>query len=320
MYTLRFPFQIPDGKEIKLNEDYCVDDNGLTFHFNKQDRYYVLNVEGFKTEELAHDFINNIWSGFSWLLLHRGLPIDAAFWFGKTFYSDDPVQAGKNLGLNRPIDCIIDGNIASVYSSDKRISIMRAGSFSVLNTYQVDDVFSFFIEGINFQNSNKIIKNPKLKIAFELYGAFYTEVSTNARFLTLVMAMEVLAVETYKTERILELVNKWKDEAEILLKELDKDSEDYLSLESLIRELMFRKSDSIRKQIRNLVSNVLLENGDNDYEETAKRFLKIYDTRSALVHTGIVEKGLLGQAINEGREIVERVLKALFIAETKVNR
>lgn len=319
MYTLRFPFQIPDGKKIEFNENYSKVDNGLTFHFSKQNRHYILSVDGFETEALAGAFINYIWSGFSWLLLHRGLPIDAAFWLSKTLYHDDPVQVGKNLGFNRPIDCSIDGNTSSVYRSNERLSIETAGSVSALMTYSVDDVFSFFIEGINFSNSNKIIENPKLKVAFELYGAFYTEASANARFLTLIMAMEVLAEETLKTERILELTSKWKDEAETLLKELDEDSEDYSSLEALMRELKFRGADSIRKQMRNLVSNVLSENGDDDYEETAKRFLKIYDVRSALVHTGIVKKGL-SQAVNEGKVIVERVLKALFIAETKANR
>ena len=320
MYTLRFPFQVPEGKEINIENEICTRKDGLNFILNKQDRFYVLTVDGFDAEETASNYINNVWSGFMWLLLHKGLPLDAVFSVRNAVYYEDPEDAAKNIGLKDPVDGAVDGNSPSVFITDKKICKITAGEVSVSISYPAEDVLGFFFKGLEFQCSDKVIQNSKLKVAFELYGAFYTEVSANARFLTLVMAMEVLATETLKTELVLDLISKWKSEAKDALIGLDESSDDHASLDSLMRELMFRRSDSIRRQVRSLVSTALHNNGDEDAEETARKFLKIYDNRSKLVHTGQIEQAILSQSIQDGKVIVERVLKSFFIQEAYSNQ
>jgi hypothetical protein len=80
---------------------------------------------------------------------------------------------------------------------------------------------------------------------------------------------------------------------------------------------MFRKEDSIRRQIRNVVQFTLEDNGDTDAKQTAASAVKIYDLRSTLVHDGTLEFQVLTKATADAKTIVERVLRARFIQVSK---
>jgi hypothetical protein len=69
---------------------------------------------------------------------------------------------------------------------------------------------------------------------------------------------------TPRTVLVLSLLAKWRNETEELLGTIDADSEDAISLEALSRELLFRREDSIRRQIYNVVFSTLHANGDTD--------------------------------------------------------
>ncbi len=179
------------------------------------------------------------------------------------------------------------------------------------------DVLKFFREGIAFPESAKVIDDAKLRVALELYGAYFSELSANARFLTLVMALEALTSSTLRTELVLNLAAKWKKDVEELQKTVGPESDDADSLEALSRELLFRKEDSIRRQIRTLVFTTLQANGDGDAEETARKAVQVYDLRSMLVHEGKLESPVLGQAISDAKNVVEWVLRARFVQKAK---
>jgi hypothetical protein len=101
------------------------------------------------------------------------------------------------------------------------------------------------------------------------------------------------------------------------VEELDKtvkpDSDDSASLKSLRRELLFRREDSIRQQIRRLVFTTLQDNGDKDAATVARTAVKVYDLRSRLVHDGKLESQELSKATNDAKSIVERVLRGRFV-------
>jgi hypothetical protein len=278
MYTLRFPFSLPPGREIGVTEKSGELD-GLTFSLKKQDRFYVFTIDGFPTEEAAKRYINKVWAGLMWVLLHRGLAPDAVFEPGKVVYSEDPYQAARNLGFKDPVDGFIDGAWPAVYPTEKRIHTETAGQISPLQTYSAGDVLDYFREGAAFPASADVINDAKLRVALELWGAHFTELSANARFLTLVMALEAVATGTPRTQLVLSLLDKWKMEIEELQKTVGPDSEDAVSLEALGRELLFRKEDSIRRQIRTVVLTTLQANGDEDAAETAKEAVRLYDIR-----------------------------------------
>ena len=318
MYTLRFPFELPLGQRIDVTEQSS-QLGALTFYLKKQDRYYVLTVSGFSSEGAAKQYVKVIWAGLAWLLLGRGLSAKADLDFQAVVYAENPYQAAKNLAkssglsIEGRVDGSIDGSRPAVYPTDKKLSIITAGEASVVIGTPASDVLQFLLEGISFPQSASVIAEPKLRLALELYGALFTEFSGNARFLTLVMALEVLAPNTLKTQRVLELLDEWLREVEDLEKGVGEDTEDGASLDALKRELLFRREDSIRRRIRTLVYDTLSANGDSEEaDKAAKLAVKIYDLRGTLLHEGRLQDKELTEATRDAKQIVERVLKAKF--------
>jgi hypothetical protein len=312
MYTLRFPFRLPPDRKIEITETNS-DLDSLTLSLEKQDTFYVLTIKGFPTEDRAKHYINNVWAGLMWVLLHQELSPEAIIEPREVIYTEDPCQAAKNFGFKDPVDGLIDGGSPAVYPTEKRLLTATGGQVSVLVTTHEHDVLRFFREGTLFPESDKVIADLKLRVAFELYGAYFTEFSGNAKFLTLVMALETLATGIPRTKLIRDLLDKWKKDVTELKDRIEPESDDADSLEAVSRELLFRKEDSIRRQIRNVVFTTLQVNGDEDAAEMGKRAVEVYDHRSTLVHEGKLEPPVLGKATTDAKTIVQRVLRARFV-------
>ncbi|GJH02780.1 HEPN domain-containing protein [Paraburkholderia terrae] len=151
---------------------------------------------------------------------------------------------------------------------------------------------------------------PKLTVALELYAAHFVERQVRVRFLLLVMAMESLAKETSKHDVAIALLKKWEQELKSEMERHAEESDAYLSLNAVFRELQFRATDSIRSQVRKLFRELpgLSEEERRDYQ---KRALRVYDKRSVLVHDGFLPADELTLCESESRELVERLLLEL---------
>jgi hypothetical protein len=318
MYTLRFPFRLPPGREIAVSEE-GIELGGLKFSLKRRNQFYVLKIDGFPSENEAKNYINNAWAGLMWVLLKRGISPDVELKAQKVKYAEDPYQAAKNLSKNLglkvegPVDGLINGARPAVYPTEKKIRAITMGEPTLAVTTPAEIVLRILGEGASFQKSDEVINDEKLRLALELYGAYFTEFTANARFLTLVMALEALAVGVPKTQLVLDLIEKWRIELEKLLENVEPDTDDASSLEALRRELLFRKEDSKRRRIQSLALKTLRDHGDKDAEETAKKAVEIYDLRGELLHEGRVEPRKLSKATSDTKRIVERILQALFV-------
>lgn len=317
MYTLRFPFRLPPGQEIAVDGE-VIELGDLKFSLERDNRLYILTIDGFPSEHEAKHYINNVWAGLMWVLLQRKLSPDAELAAQKVTYAKDPYQAAKNLEksfglqIEGPVDSLIDGARPAVYLTEKKLRVITMGEPNVVVTSPAEDVLRILGEGTSFQRSNEVLEDKKLRVALELYGAYFTEFSPNAKFLTLVVALEALAISVRKTQLVIDLINKWKTELEKLSETVEAKSDDALSLEALSRELQIRKEDSKRRLIQSLVLKTLKDHGDKDAEEMAGIAKEMYDLRSILVHEGWLEPRILSKAISQTRNIVERILLALF--------
>lgn len=318
MYTLRFPFSIPDGKEINIS-NYSGQLDGKPFTLKKQDHNYILKIQGFSSENSAKSYINNLWTGLMWLLLHRGLPPTAQFTAGKVCLTEDPIQAAKNIGLKEPIDGWIDGNQPAVYPSVKRIVTETALPVNVLQTYHENDVIQYIQEGASFPASEELINNIKLKTALDLYGAYFTEYSLNAKFLTLMLVLETLKPKGKQAPKAKSLAKQYRTEIKKALNEVNLSSEDTESLKALDGAIKYASDKALTEAIRHLVLTTLQNDGDQDAEEMASKAVKLYKDRGKLVHDGKLDKPKLSQSTQDAKIIVERVLKAKFLelANTK---
>lgn len=321
MYSLKFSFTLPPGQEIVGNEQTTELDS-LTCSLIKQDMFYVLTISGFATENDAKQYINNVWAGLMWMLLNSGLSPVASLEPQCVEYSEDPYQVAQNLSksFGRLIEGPVDGLIfwgqpaqPAIYPTDKQLRAIILDVPTIIRTSPAEHVLQNISKGVAFPESAKVIDDAKLRLALELYGAYFMEFSVNAKFLTLVIALEALSIGTPRTQLVLDLMNKWKKEAKELLNTVEKESDDAISMECVMQELLFRKEDSIRRRIRNLVATTLQANGDEDAAEMATRAVEIYGVRGALLHDGQVESGVLSKAASDAKNIVERVLRARFV-------
>ena len=149
----------------------------------------------------------------------------------------------------------------------------------------------------------------KLRTALELYGSHFYERQARTRFLLLVIALEALAIPTLKHQVALDLLAKWQDDLSNEQKRHDKSTAEYAALDALARDLLYRREDSIRSQIRDLFRSVVGP-VDGNSTDLPRRALKIYDTRSRLVHDGSIPANDLAAAEAEARGLLELVLKS----------
>lgn len=320
MYTLRFPFKLPLSQEISSTE-HCEQRADLTYSLKKNDQQYVLTITGFSSQGAAEKYIAAIRSGLAWVILNKGLSFQADTELQNVTYAKNPYEAAKNLSKNFDlaieggVDGLIDNNRPAVYASDKTIRTSTVGTpHSIVVITSVSDMFPLLLEGASFPNASNLVADRKLLLSLELYGAYFTEYSTNAKFLTLVMALEVLANGRRRRQAVLDLLDKWIGEVKQLLEQPNLNQDDQESLEALKGEIQSRQEESIRRKIRALVYDTLTKNGDADAYNIAGQAVHIYDQRSTLVHNGTLPVSELRSATRNAKGIVERVLKAIYLS------
>ncbi|MDH4087739.1 MAG: HEPN domain-containing protein [Nitrospira sp.] len=278
-----------------------------------------MTVQGFPSEQEGRDYLSRVWAGLMWLLLSRELSTTSALEPQPVAYAEDPNKAAENLSksfglpIDGPVDGLIDGSRPAVYPTSKRLRTITGGEVSVKITTPRASVLAALAEGSSFPRSAQLIRDDKLRVAFELYGAYFTESSSNARFLTLVMSLEALAIGTARPTLVLELLDGWKKQVEQIMSEGQLSTDEVASLESLNRELLFRREDSIRRQIFNLVLSTFQSANDTDAEKLAHRAKSLYDLRSKLVHEGKLPEKTLTMAVSDAKALVQRLLRVKYL-------
>lgn len=320
-HTLRFPFKLPPGYQIDgLEESHEFKVDGLSWLFEvipKSD-YYVLNVKGLYSESTCHEFLRHLCSGFNWLLLKRGVAAKLNLTLGKVTYAPDPEAAARTLErkvklpYKGPVDGLVDGTLPSCYPSEKSIRCITMGTPKVIIGTPVTDVLAFLKEGIDIRRGNPSIDDTKLQLAFDLFSAYWYEYSNKARLVTLILVLESLMAHPLRHEVVVQLLEKWEPEVERLKNDFPSDSAEYVALKSLENELLFKKEDSLRSQVRSLVFHSLEFLGHDKPQELAKQAVWVYDQRSELLHTGFLDEPSLNKAISEAKYIVEMVLEARY--------
>jgi len=315
MYTLRFPFLLTNNTSINnLEKTITREFEGLTITLEFNKPYYVLIIEGFKSELEAKAYKNNLRIGLNWTALNCNFGFEDELEFGKIQFPSDPYKAAEvwktQFGLDKGerIDCIINGNMPSVYPSKSTISIMTGGTASIVIGKNPDSILDNLIEGLAISNSIDDI-DIKLKIAIDIYNGHFFEQSSQAKFLSLIMALESIAPQHQKHKTVQSLIDAWITDLNQKLEIIEKDSEEHHSLDSLEKEINFRKEASLRSRIRSLVLETLNGNNSDLAADFAKKAVKLYDIRSKLIHEGVIDAKTLEKALTDANEIVLLILK-----------
>jgi hypothetical protein len=315
MFILRIPFNIQSGAKL-TDLDKEVIYLGLQYKLKKESDQYALIISPFTSPEAARQHFIRAWSGLTWILLHCGIAPRFDNKINIVEASDTPDELGQNLAKTfgiaqfEEVHGIFSATDTVIFESNKNFKTLSTGNVTLTFGASSDNLFARLKEGLELQNSAIAYTNDKFKLALDLYAAYFSESSDNSRFLTLVMALESLT-EPHSRPKL--LVDTLTDLQKIILEiegSLDDGSEVKREFALFRQDLNHKKNQSIRSQIRTLVSSTLQERGEPDYLDAATRALKIYDARSELVHNGRVSSGDIHGFTNDAREIVERVLKA----------
>lgn len=318
-YILRFPFRLAPGQELaNVGEGVELTCDGVSVKLKERNGWYYFVVEPFPDEASAQACIPKLYAGLMWALLHRGLSPEASLQAQRMFYAPDPMEAARNLfkTMNLEVDrvdSLIDASSPAIFPSDKAIRVVTTGNVTVTQGFNPKETLGLLCEAMTFPNAERVPTDGKLRIAIELYNSFFREASENARFLTLVMALEALAPEERKPAQITQLIEEWMSTVRDRKTLLPSDSEEWAHYDSLEREIGFRQDVSIRKRIRTLVQSTLTAHGQADADETARAVVTLYDKRGRLVHDGFLPEQELREATTQLRRIVGRVLEARFV-------
>jgi len=318
MYTLLFPFNIPANMQISRDE-FSEEQGSLKFSLirTSDECKYKLKIEGFAKLSDAENYICKIDAGFKWLTLNKGLPSEYVLESQKIMYVEDGKEEAKKINEDwntnyEYVDAIIEANKPAIYESGKQIIVQSIEPLAVLLQVAKKDFFTYLLEGISFQHSDTIILDNKLRVAIDLYGAYFTESSDNARFLSLMMAFEALAKGNERPEFVQILIRQWKKQLKNCENKYVEDIEKLHEIESIKGTLAYMKKDSLNKQMYNLVLCTLEENGDRDAIKKADMIKDMYNDRSKLVHTGFLDSKILKQDIRNTKSLIERILRIKF--------
>lgn len=267
---------------------------------NQKGRYLILKAGNFATELDAEKFLPRLKLGLWNLALQYNVSFISDFEKREITRSIDPIKAGQNLAINfglpdiGPVHGLADEGGFAIFPSKENIRFFGMGDASGRSSTQMSDVVRVLAEGIeHFEPSNNSIDDA-FCTALDLYLSQFQEVSIRARFLTLMMALEVLAPITEKhtvTQKLLLELNQRIDIEKSCCP--DEDARD--ALDALQHELKFRKETSIRRRVRRLIlDETILEKEEK--ETLARKVVRAYDLRGKLAHTGFVNLSDLYEA------------------------
>ena len=317
-YTLRFPFRLSPGQEISnLDKPYDAECLGLNLRLGSQSGQYYFSIVGFPDEDTGKAFVSKLWAGLMWALLQQGISPIAELSPQNIKFTEDPIASAENfsksfgLKLDK-LDSILDGASPAVYGSHKVVRVLTGQPVTLKQGFAPGRTVAFVNEALSFPHIENVVSDTKLKVALDLYNAFFREASANARFLTLNMVLEALTPSAPKHQCAIDSINRWMNEIRELQEAAKPESEEWEAYDSLIREIGFRKEMSIRSSIRNLVYSTLCQS-EPEAKALSREAVKLWDMRGRLVHDGHVPNEDMGQAVTRIREISFRVLRARFL-------
>lgn len=274
--------------------------------------HFVLEACDFDSEAAALAYAPQLMVGLWNLAIDRQISFVPYFEQRRITRAEDPEQAGRNLNnqfdlpYTGPVHGLTEEAGITVYRSNEHIRFvsMRGTGYSASPWALVEQALG---EGIELGVSCGPLSSD-LATALDLYLAHLSETSIRARFLTLIMALEVLSPVTEKHPAAVALLNDFAEKVQTKLDDVsDADARD--ALLALTREIGFRKETSIRRRVRQLILDVA-PLPDSELQEFARDVVHAYDLRGALTHTGSVDDLALGNAYGVALKAIKLVLKA----------
>jgi hypothetical protein len=314
-FALRFPFRpthafsdVDDGVTFQCNE--------LTIGLQWTPPQAVLRIGPFATHDEAEAFLPRTWAALAWTSITRGIGFSAEMTWSHLAFPDDPVAAGNNVaksfGLSGPADplhALGDDGSPCVVPIGKNYRFLGVADARA-SVSEPHELFGRpLVQALSSPSTEILYSDERLRTAVQLFSEAHREVSTRARFLTHVIALEVLTEPRQKhpiAQRILDELSIRLAEA---VEETRLESEEWHALDSLRRELEFRRETSLRSRVRQLMLDSLAHLPHDEQLRRARKAVWAYDQRSSLIHDGHLPPDRLHEAAEIARRALLDVLR-----------
>jgi hypothetical protein len=315
-FALRFPFR-PGHQVTGEKGPVPVEAGEIRVTLELSPPYVVLRAEPFSSEEAAAEFLPRLWGALAWMSVDLVTGFDAEMTPDPVTYADDPDKAAENLSrsfglpVDGPVHGLVNGNFPSILPLGKTIRTVTAGDVSVAVSRGREQVAESLAHGLRQPGTASAYADERLKTAIELFSDSDRESSLRSKFVTLISALEVLAPPTLKHPIAQRLIDEFKDRVSHVMATTAGGSEERHALESLQRELLFRREASIRSRVRELVLAGLPSSLPAEEREMhAKRAVSAYDNRGTLLHDGTLAK----EDLVNGYEVARSLVRDLLLA------
>ncbi|MEH6387153.1 MAG: hypothetical protein V7772_04665 [Pseudomonas profundi] len=207
--------------------------------------HFVLQACDFDSEAATLAYVPQLKRGLWNIAIDRGISFVPHFEQRHITRADDPEQAGRNLSqqfnfsYTGPVHGLTEEAGVTVYRSGENIRFvsMNATGYVATPWAMVELALS---AGLQFGGAVSEPLDSELATALDLYLAHLSEISTRARFLALMMTLEVLAPMTEKHADAVVLLEGFAATVQTKLKE-ELNEETHDALQTLLREIEFRK-------------------------------------------------------------------------------
>lgn len=316
-YGLYLPFELPYGRTIKLDEGgSTLEIAGTSFKTEALHHRYAIHGGEFETVEEAKAQLDNLRAALLWFSLKHQSGLRYPEHISHARIYDEPKRISGDGALHSLLRkrgwTVIHGD----FDADKAIVLPQhlcltrweAGKVGVHTDLDVEGFAETLREAVSFHHVSRLHGYPKLILGIELYAVNHFEVSDEAKFLTLVGALEA----TLEDESIPEASIEALDSAtESVRAHLDRASDACRAdLEHLLQRLASLKRRSISDQFRRQIATRgagLIEVESLDQSLTAA-----YGTRSRLLHDGRADPERVRQDLKFLRQFVPAYLSREF--------
>lgn len=317
LFTLRIPFGLPDNYRIS-DIDGVTHEGHVSCSLIDVRGHYTLVFDGLESENLAEEYLQKAWLGFNGVLLDRGVPIDWQIEAQRIVRHGTPQEMAamqRRQGLaNTPdeVHGFIGAESPSILKVGEHYGICAAGEVKALHLLSAKDLIESFDQSVTYCIPKDDEELSRLNLALDLYAAYFTETTRNAKFLALIMALESLSTPISKNKADLDAIDK----AEALIRGhidgLPLGEEERAGLTKIIDTLRSQTNLSKTQQVKALVLRTLDYVDHPETEELADLAVKLYRKRGKLVHTGHIDKPELTELTMRSKDLVQAVLKSEF--------
>lgn len=315
LYELRFPFR-PLRPFNDVASEIIFNCGELTVNLTYSPPEAVLRIGSFATHEDAEAFLPRVWGAIAWAALTCDTGFTANTTWSHLSFPEDPYEAAANVaksfGLPAPTEALHalgDGGHPCVIPVGKNYRFISGGDCTVKVSEPHALFRTPFVQALSSSQVEQLYLDERLHTAVQLFSDSHREVSGRSKFLTYVIALEVLTQPVLKHPIALDLLNTFDELLTSKAIIYGAETEERHAIESLKREIIFRRETSLRSRIRRLVLDTMSDLSPEEQRRLAREAVWAYDLRSTLVHDGTVPSEDLGKATAIAHRTLLEVLR-----------